>query len=169
MEEVREKKFGEPGVYSRNGKKIISKRPYNKGSFAGRKGNRNQESNSAKAVAHDVIETTQRGEKVVMAKILRRHGYSETTASSPYVVTNTKTYKREMFNYTEKLEKHRQDVLEAMMKKDLSEEQYRTLADSQTKLTHDVQLLTGGKTENVGFEKDRETLKAIVAAIQIGE
>lgn len=74
-----------------------------------------------------------------------------------------------MFTYTQKLEQHRKEVLEAMMRKDLDEEQYRTLADSQAKLTHDVQLLTGGKTENVGVEEDRLRLKAVVQAIQLEE
>ena len=74
-----------------------------------------------------------------------------------------------MKTYTDQLEAHRQKVLEAMDKKDLDEEQYRTLSDAQTKLTHDVQLLTGGKTENIGQEEDRLKLKAIVAAIQLDE
>jgi hypothetical protein len=55
-----------------------------------------------------------------------------------------------------------------MAKKDLTEEQYRTLSDAQTKLTHDVQLLSGEKTENVGLENDRNTLRDIVKAIQLG-
>ena len=36
-----------------------------------------------------------------------------------------------------------------MEQKDLSEEDYKVLADSLTKVTHDVQLLTGGSTANV--------------------
>ncbi len=121
----------------------------------------------ARAVARDVIDTVNRGEKVVMAKIIRRHGYSETTAKNANSVTNTKAYKEEYENYLGRLEKHRMNVISAMERKDLNEEQYRTLADAQTKITHDIQLLSGGKTENVGLEQDRQTLKAIVAAIQL--
>ncbi len=126
-------------------------------------------SENIRAVARDVVETVQKGEKVVMSKILRRHGYSESTAASPVQVTSRPAYKEEIRTYTEQLEQHRQNVLTAMMNKDLDTEQYRTLSDAQTKLTHDVQLLSGGKTENVGLEEDKKTLKAIVAAIQLEE
>ncbi len=130
---------------------------------------RHHDSLNARAVARDVIDHLQRGEKVRMAPIIRAHGYSPKVAADPKNVTNTQAYKDEMFTYTQKLEQHRKEVLEAMMRKDLDEEQYRTLADSQAKLTHDVQLLTGGKTENVGVEEDRLRLKAVVQAIQLEE
>lgn len=101
-----------------------------------------------------------------MREIIRSEGYAPSTANRPKLVTQTPAFKEEMLNYTQQLEKHRQKVLDAMDKKNLSEEQYRTLADAQTKLTHDVQLLTGGKTENIQVDEDRRTLLSIVAEIR---
>ncbi len=121
---------------------------------------------NAKAVARDVIARIRRGERVKMGEIVLAHGYAPSVANAPAIVTNTQSYKEEIELYTTRLEKHRLKVLAAMENKNLNEEQYRTLSDAQAKLTHDVQLLTGGKTENVGVEKDRQTLQAIVAAIQ---
>lgn len=130
---------------------------------------RKYESPNLRAVARDVVDTVQRGERVVMSKIIRRHGYAPSIATNPKEVTERPAYQEEIASYTALLEKHRQDVLTAMMNKDLDGEQYRTLSDAQAKLTHDVQLLSGGKTENVGLEEDKKTLKAIVAAIQLDE
>jgi hypothetical protein len=122
---------------------------------------------NARAVARKVIEKMKRGEVVKISPLMREVGYSKNTAINPSKVTNSPAYKEEIESYVARLEKHRLKILEAMEKKDLTEEQYRTLVEAQAKTTHDVQLLSGGKTENVGVEKDRETLKAIVAAIQI--
>ena len=120
------------------------------------------------AVALDVIGKLERGEKVKMRPIMLAHGYSPVTATVPANVTKTQGYIDTMKTYTEKLTKERDRVIDAMAKKDLTEEQYRTLSDAQTKLTHDVQLLSGEKTENVGLENDRNTLRDIVKAIQMG-
>ncbi len=117
-------------------------------------------------VARDVKAALERGEKVVMAKILRKHGYSETVIGVPANVTETQAYKAEMDPYIARLDKHRTKVMAAMEKKDLNEEQYRTLSDASSKLTHDLQLLTGGKTENIGLEEDRKVLVAILAEIR---
>lgn len=126
-----------------------------------------QDSMNARAVARDVVDTTRRGEKVIMSKIVRRHGYSESTASTGVAsVRNTQAYKDEIESYTKRLEKHRTKVLIAMEKKNLDEEQYRTLSEAQTKLTHDVQLLTGGSTENVGVQEDHNVLINILAEIR---
>jgi hypothetical protein len=126
---------------------------------------RKHPSENPKLVARTVIEKQLKGEKIVMSKILIAHGYSPTTANNPRDVTETSSYKEEIENYAARLERHRLKILEAMEAKDLNEEQYRTLADAQTKVTHDVQLLTGGKTENTGGE-DRMTLVAILAEIR---
>ncbi len=132
-----------------------SKRAYNKGSM------------NARAAARDVIAATERGEKIHLGKILKAHGYSDSIACTPKAVTTSIAFQDEINTYTARLEAHRAKVLAEMERKDLSEEQYKTLSDAQAKLTHDVQLLTGGRTENVGLEQDRATLKAIVASLQI--
>ena len=129
---------------------------------------RNHNPEGPRAVALDVIAMLERGEKVKMNKVLLAHGYAKSTSKAPHLVTDRDAYKNTMNEYTARLAKERDRVLDAMAKKDLSEEQYRTLSDAQTKLTHDVQLLSGEKTENVGLENDRNTLRDIVKAIQLG-
>ena len=124
-------------------------------------------SENIKAVARDVVAKMQAGEKIVLGKIITAHGYGPGMAINPKKVTEKKEYKEIIDSYVQRLEKHRLKIITAMEEKNLSEEQYRTLVEAQSKTTHDVQLLSGGKTENVGVEKDRETLKAIVAAIQV--
>lgn len=118
------------------------------------------------AVAKEVVDTVSQGKPVVMSKILLRHGYSVAMSKSPKTLTKGKQYQEAIQTYTARLEKHRANVLFAMEKKNLEEEQYRTLADAQSKLTHDVQLLTGGKTENVQLTEDRNMLVAILADIR---
>ncbi len=125
-----------------------------------------QDSPNARAVAREVIDRTREGKKVRMAPIIRAHGYSESVAQKPTIVTNTAAYKDEIETYATRLEKHRDKILKAMEKKKLDEEQYRTLADAQTKVTHDVQLLTGGKTENVQVTQDHNVLIAILAEVR---
>lgn len=122
---------------------------------------------NARAVARKVIEKMQKGEKVKIAPLMREVGYTYEGSMKPQRVTESPAYKEEIESYVSRLERHRLKIMEAMEAKDLTEEQYRTLVEAQAKTTHDVQLLSGGKTENVGVEKDRETLKAIVAAIQV--
>lgn len=129
---------------------------------------RNRSSHNARAVAREVIRKVQNGEKVVIKEIVAAQGYSKTTVHNANVVTNTQSYKDEIESYAARLERHRLKILKAMEDKDLSQEQYRTLADAQTKVTHDVQLLTGGKTENLGVQEDRLTLINILAEIRGG-
>ena len=69
----------------------------------------------------------------------------------------------------EKMEKIRHKVLDALHDKDMTQEDTRTLVDASTKLTHDVQLLSGGRTENVGHEEDRRILLGIVDALRLND
>lgn len=119
-------------------------------------------------VAQRVKQLIAEGKKVVLAEIMREEGYAETVAMKPRNVTDRPSYKEEMGDFLERIQRHRDRVIDAMEKKNLNEEQYRSLSDSLTKLTHDVQLLSGGKTENVGLEEDRKTLTAIIAQIKNG-
>ena len=121
---------------------------------------------NARAVARTVIAKLEKGEKVKLAPILRAHGYSASMADRPKNVTEQEGYKEEIESYAKRLEAHRDKIILAMERKDLNEEQYRTLADAQSKVTHDVQLLTGGKTENVGVQEDRNILIGLLAEVR---
>ena len=130
---------------------------------------RAHKSMNARGAARMVIDKMQKGEKIVMKQILLANGYSPSVANQPSQVTDRESYKEEIESYAARLERHRLKILKAMENKNLDEEQYRTLADAQTKVTHDVQLLTGGKTENTGDNEDRMTLVAILSEIRGGE
>lgn len=100
-------------------------------------------------VAQDVLESVRKGKRPNLGKIILKRGYALTTSTVPSQVTNTKAYKKVVLPYAERLQKHQEKILKAMEAKDLSVEEYKTLSDSLTKITHDVQILTGGSTENV--------------------
>ena len=116
--------------------------------------------NAIAAARVKCIAKVTRGEKVVMAPILREVGYSEAVSKNPAEVTTQPAYIEEIESYATRLEKHRSKVLLAMENKNLDEEQYRTLADASAKITHDIQLLTGGKTENIGVRRGPQNIKS---------
>lgn len=118
-------------------------------------------------VARIIKEKIKRGEKIVLREILADQGYAPTVQNNPLNVTEAQSFKAVMDPFVARLEKHRNEVIVAMEGKDLKEEQYRTLVDANARLTHDIQLLTGGKTENLGIEEDRKTLVAILADIRV--
>ena len=104
---------------------------------------------SAKEVAQEVLETVRKGKRPNLGKIILKKGYSLTTSTVPSQVTKTKSYQKVILPYAQRLQRHQEKILKAMENKDLSNEDYKVLADSLSKVTHDVQLLTGGSTENV--------------------
>ena len=107
---------------------------------------------AAQQVAVEVLETVRKGKRPNLGKIIKSKGYSETTSTVPTQVTRTKSYQSVIKPYTERLIKHREKILQAMEAKELDNESYKVLADSLTKVTHDVQLLTGGATENLAHK-----------------
>ena len=102
----------------------------------------------AEAVARERIKQVERGGESSITKIAPKKGYSIRTAQSGKI-QKTESYKKVISPYTQRLQKHQAKVLKAMESKDLDEEEYKVLADSLAKITHDVQLLTGGSTENL--------------------
>jgi hypothetical protein len=104
---------------------------------------------AAQEVAKEVLETVRKGKRPNLGKIIKEKGYALTTSTVPTQVTKTKSYQKVIKPYAERLQKHQEKVLRAMEEKDLSAEQYKTLADALAKITHDVQVLTGGSTDNI--------------------
>ena len=123
--------------------------------------NRKRRSHMAIAVARDVIDHVVQGKKFTLKKIAMDHGYARLSAENGKV-TGTKSYKETMQTFVWRLAKERQRALAAMEKKDLSKEEYKVLVDAMTKMTHDVQLLSGESTENIGAEKDRHIIETIL-------
>ena len=105
-----------------------------------------------------MLETVGRGKKVVLGKIIKKNGYAQNTADSPKQVTNTKSFQNVINPIVQRWEKERERITLALENKDLDKEQYRTLVDALDTITKNVQLLTGGKTENNGIGELAETL-----------
>src|SRR3990167_7459794 len=106
------------------------------------------ESLMAQAVALEKIRQVEKGGDSAITTIAPKKGYSIRTAQSGKI-QKSRSYQNIIKPYAQRLKRHQEKVLKAMEKKDLSEEEYKTLSDSLAKLTHDVQLLTGGATDNI--------------------
>ena len=103
-------------------------------------------SENAKLVAQEVIKAVSKGKLINKQKISQKVGYSYKSARAQKAV-RTDTYKLEIKPFLEKLTDHRERVIKAMDKKNLNKEQYKILSDALAKITHDIQLLSGGKTD----------------------
>jgi len=90
----------------------------------------------------------------------REKGYSEHTADTPKNITDTKSYKDIIKPVIDRYEKLRDRIIDEMNRKGrkLSKEKLIALTTALKNTTHDIQLLTGGKTENNGIGELAETL-----------
>jgi len=98
-------------------------------------------------VAQDVIKEVGAGRIPNKGKIQINHGYSEESARTGKAMS-TKTYKKTIEPFVQRLIRHREKIIAAMENKNLDKEQYKVLYESLAKSNHDIQLLSGGKTEN---------------------
>lgn len=103
----------------------------------------------AQNVAREVLETIGSGKKVVLGRIIKKHGYSNVTAKVPSTVTNTKSYQGVTRPVINKWVKEIERLTNALSNKDLTEEKYDTIVKSIEILNKNVQLLTGGDTEKM--------------------
>ena len=104
----------------------------------------------AEHVAKTVLKTVRSGKKVNMTQIHRDHGYSEVSALSQKA-TKSKTYKKEIQPFVKRLERFRDKLLSELEQRDISEERFADIGRSLKDTTHDIQLLSGKATENVGI------------------
>lgn len=105
---------------------------------------------AARQVAKEVVEKVRKGEKINLGKIQRAHGYSKKSAIS-MKATATKSYKEVINPVVKAMMVERDRAIEAMAIK-LPKAKYRDVVDAADKLTKNIQLLTGGKTDNSGIE-----------------
>lgn len=108
---------------------------------------------AAKKVAREVSETLRKGKRPVMGKIIRKAGYSKQTSLRPKNVTETKSYKDAIANdpFVKAMIKERDAAIKAMVKK-RGKAKYRDLVDGFDKFNKNIQLATGGKTDNTGLQ-----------------
>lgn len=117
----------------------------------GTPGNGKKRSITARQAARDVQATILKGEPVVMKKIMERRGYAKATIKNPKNVTESASYKEEMYDFVKELTKQRDRALKALANKDLSLEEVKTLTNAVDTLNKNVQLASGGNTENIGI------------------
>ena len=104
----------------------------------------------AQRVANEVLESIGKGEKPSVRKIAPRHGYALSTADSGEI-QKTKSFQSIINPVVNAWIKERNRITKALSKKDLDAVSYRDGMDAIDKLTKNIQLLTGGSTENVAI------------------
>lgn len=102
---------------------------------------------SAEAVAHEVLATIRSGKIPNKQKIQMKHGYSSASARA-MKATRTASYKRVMEPVVQQLEEARQRAIERLAET-IGEASYRDLVVGIDRFTKNIQLLSGGATENV--------------------
>lgn len=119
---------------------------------------------AAKAVAEEVLEVIGKGEIPNITKIAVKQGYSPTTSRAGRV-QQTKTFKKIVGNALDNFENERAAIFKEMERK-RKKAPYSSLVGGLEVTSKNIQLLTGGKTDNVGIEEDRKILIAILAEIR---
>lgn len=122
---------------------------------------------NASNVAKEVLENVGKGKKVNLGKILKKNGYAQNTADNPKQVTGTKSYKQVIDPIVGRWKKERERLTTELERRDLSNERYETVMKSIDLATKNIQLLSGGKTENIGFEEvlTEEEISALKALL----
>lgn len=121
-------------------------------------------SQAAKEVAREVIRTVGKGRRANISKIGVEKGYSVQSARSGKI-TKTKSYQAEVTPLIQSLEEERRAII-LRLKKVRSKARYRDLIDGLDKITKNLQLLTGGATENIAMgvaELSNAELERLVA------
>ena len=126
---------------------------------------RNRISENAKAVAEEVKRKVIKGEKIVMGKIIKKHGYSDGISKQPIRVRKTQSYQEEMKPIVEQLERERQRIISEMENKDLTQVQYGELGRMVDIFTKNIQLLSGGATERIEDKFNDEQIDTIAERI----
>ena len=111
-----------------------------------------------KQVAKNFIASIESGKPATKGEIVSSAGYGK-VSKQPQRVLESVGVKMELKPYLHRLEAFRTKVLTALEKKKLSTVEFRDLSATLNKTTHDIQLLSGGSTDNViviSWEKDND-------------
>lgn len=107
---------------------------------------------NAIAVAHKVLETVSKGERVNMKRIMLEQGYSKNIAKQPQRVTKQKAYQEVISQAVGKMDQVRDKALVALLKKNMNDEKAVPLATVVDIMTKNTQLLSGRSTDNVALK-----------------
>lgn len=106
---------------------------------------------NAENVAKEILGTIGTKKKTSVRAIAPKHGYSLKTANSGQI-QKTKSYQNILNPVINKWIKERDRLTKSLSERDLSTLAYRDGIDAIDKLTKNIQLLTGGSTENVALK-----------------
>lgn len=104
---------------------------------------------NAQKVALRVKEKVSKGEKVNLGQLVIEQGYSKHIKRQPSKVTKTKSYQAIIVPFINRLEQHRDKLINELNARDLTKEEYRTLSESLDRMTKSINLLSGKATENI--------------------
>jgi hypothetical protein len=104
---------------------------------------------NAKNVAIKVSENIRKGKKVNLGKIILENGYSKSTSEAPQRVTETDSYKEALDPIVDEWKKERNRLTKSLAKRNLDNEEYRTVLAGIDIITKNIQLLSGKDTEKI--------------------
>src|SRR3990167_11318937 len=112
----------------------------------------------AQNVAKEVLEKLGKGEKISLGEIARKNGYALSTADNPRNITETESYQRVLRPVLTQLESERQAILDRLPEV-REKAKYRDLVEGLDKISKNIQLLSGGATENIAVAGDRKSTR----------
>lgn len=126
-----------------------------------------RESDSARAVANDVIAEVVKGRKPSISKIALKHGYSPSVARNPKKIRKTKSYQDVMVPFEQKLLLIRDRFANELLRKArrIDQTDPAKLSVVIKNSVHDYQLLTGGKTENTGIDALSDSINELIKKV----
>ncbi len=86
-----------------------------------------------------------------MGELLLEAGYTKATAKNAYLIIDTEVMRKEISSFVDRLDDKRKMAITHLTEKKLNKANAREVAYVIDVLTKNYQLLTGGKTENVGL------------------
>lgn len=104
-----------------------------------------------------------------VAGAMKKAGYSPKTARTPNKLRATKAYKGIVTPVVVRWERERERITTAMEAKDLTEVQYKDMARVLDTLTQNIQLLTGGATQNIAMGVKRLKDDELVHIVEGGK
>lgn len=107
---------------------------------------------NAENVAKDVLENLRKHKRVNKGEILLKRGYSKSVSTAPTLVTETKSYQKIISPVVEQMKIARDRALAEINSRVLDKVQYADLITGINKLSHDIQILSGGATENINIK-----------------
>ena len=125
-------------------------------------------SENAIAVAKEVSENIRKGKRVILGKIIAKR-YSKSVSKHPKTVTTTKSYQKAMKPIVDEYRKLQNRLINELNRKGrkYTKEKLISLTTALKNTTHDLQLLTGGKTEDLGLGELSNQINELIKNVKI--